>query len=1251
MGWPNKLLSLPADEGSSVVPMTARNVAEEKAMKKDPKRRLIRDLFNRMKRLDCLAPSTRTRVLQVARDQMQPEQLRAYMSERLTFVEQIDSINHGMLQKVSAHMRSATPDDDLTSDMWLDWAFWSRKDPAMCFYCLANHHAMLFSRRSQDDGGLLVLGMFVILQSAKGQGRNADKLIESHVGLKRTDYSSADSLAMWAHAFAKQVEPELATKFILCLAEARTHVDRWEEVVRLLEVYVDLRLPDYESAGVLHAKIAGFAQPLHARISAEYLELLANALTWVSRYSNVVQLLETYTGLCEAAYEDPDCLQATLNSFTNRLRPETAAILLNTLANGLSCTGRRAHAARLLEVHVGLRQADYNNSEKLRSAFARFTQSAGHAAAGRVLVILANALSHSDQAAKLVEGFAGLKKSDYSDREVIRIKLNQFSNDLHQATAVPLVGLLSNSLVLNRRALDATTLLEVYVGLNETEYTDPVRLREKLRRFAKPLNPNIAADFVRFLAEARGRCDCWKAAATLLEAYAGVDEIDYANRDRLQNKITTFAHGQHIDAVASYLQSLTHALQVLGRRDQAGSLIDSYTNGFSWLQPNQEGPIPETGCALIESWLSQFGFNDRKRTFEVCKQLLPYLRRTIDRLGGSPEDRERFVESIGKLRYLIVAVADYWAAETSSAEEALAWRKQAAIWDAELGQRMLLERFLIAPISPSAGDGAARLSADRWPYPSSVLRPDWAGHRPRYRSLEPSANAAFDTVPADYRASESEMARCMSVTTQPWFEKARQWLREGLDEARLARELGPDTILLRAATLAFNGPLLWTALLSDGNHLTILAHDEGCGRRNDAEKLAWAVARHELRISLAYLPAETRDLARRLFISAPRPYAPDLEDFVTLTGSRLSQLAERLIEIGARGLANRLVQTVGRLVLLAEMAAKNPDPDQLDWIRHFMEQWEATAGAIVTAANLDFPDCINQATAAFINEIAAIWSLDKLAGQLDPEHHDFVVQVEGILHSIPVALLPVQGRPLWQQVRSVRASLSVLLDALQRDTESEAKDRDAECGRLFTLSWFGEQDRAGTGAVDLHHGQAELSRQHSLEWYAAAVDPEGTPSTLFAGLELGSFHAVSVCGHGNESHAGVALGPTRRLWNGQGRDLSRVELLLLVSCSMGRVSTTGARDAEGFCVQLALQRARSVLACRWPVQCQQAPDVANEVLAKYLQLRKEHGGQGGEALTAARLRAQALNLARAELLKNGDEYLNTLAAFELYGLG
>ena len=60
-------------------------------------------------------------------------------------------------------------------------------------------------------------------------------------------------------------------------------------------------------------------------------------------------------------------------------------------------------------------------------------------------------------------------------------------------------------------------------------------------------------------------------------------------------------------------------------------------------------------------------------------------------------------------------------------------------------------------------------------------------------------------------------------------------------------------------------------------------------------------------------------------------------------------------------------------------------------------------------------------------------------------------------------------------------------------------------------------------------------------------------------------------------------------------------------------------------------------------------EVANRVLEEYLELRRQFdNGQWGSDLTDARLRSLALNRACAKL---GPDYLNTLAAFELYGLG
>jgi hypothetical protein len=126
------------------------------------------------------------------------------------------------------------------------------------------------------------------------------------------------------------------------------------------------------------------------------------------------------------------------------------------------------------------------------------------------------------------------------------------------------------------------------------------------------------------------------------------------------------------------------------------------------------------------------------------------------------------------------------------------------------------------------------------------------------------------------------------------------------------------------------------------------------------------------------------------------------------------------------------------------------------------------------------------------------------------------------------------------------------------------------------------------------------------------------------------------------------------LWRGQPCDLSRAEFLVLVSCTVGRLSQESLRDVDGFCIELVLSQARSVLAARWPIHCWQAPRFANAVIRRYLELRGKH------TLTSETcLRARAVNLARRECFAANradpaswpEVGLNTAAAFELYGLG
>jgi len=104
---------------------------------------------------------------------------------------------------------------------------------------------------------------------------------------------------------------------------------------------------------------------------------------------------------------------------------------------------------------------------------------------------------------------------------------------------------------------------------------------------------------------------------------------------------------------------------------------------------------------------------------------------------------------------------------------------------------------------------------------------------------------------------------------------------------------------------------------------------------------------------------------------------------------------------------------------------------------------------------------------------------------------------------------------------------------------------------------------------------------------------------------------------------------------------------------VGRLQQAEDPDVEGLCVRLALRRARSVVACRWPVNALEAVAFANEIVAQYWAL---HGRARLGLISPQALRARAVAEARRQLLHPPGGAprtvgLNTMAAFDLYGTG
>jgi hypothetical protein len=295
-----------------------------------------------------------------------------------------------------------------------------------------------------------------------------------------------------------------------------------------------------------------------------------------------------------------------------------------------------------------------------------------------------------------------------------------------------------------------------------------------------------------------------------------------------------------------------------------------------------------------------------------------------------------------------------------------------------------------------------------------------------------------------------------------------------------------------------------------------------------------------------------------------------------------------------------------------------------------------------------FQDRLDTITEEYIRRVATVWDLDDLAGAIE-ENTDLVAQLDDVLFAVPIAHLPVAGRPLYSCIRSIRNSFGPLLEKLQREIEAQVLEQSRDPDRLLTLSWFDTDDSARNGAIRLHEGQRELAKKHQHEWWAAAEAPRGTRERLVSWLSKERIRAATLCGHGDSIDHGLLLADNQ-IWRGEGR-LEAAALVVIPSCSIGRARSTGLLDAEGFAVDAAANRSRSVVTCLWPISAMEAPAFANRIVDEYLTLCADPNQPHDH------FRAIALNEARRQLLDSDERSqpdspvgLNTIAAFQLQGL-
>jgi hypothetical protein len=1204
----------------------------------------------RLERLGCLARPTRADLAEFLGRVTQTE-WRQYLEPSLAFVERtIAGVDHpafrqlcGKLERLEAvpemlaalgvaeRMEEPGPPKKADALVWLQAAYRLQGDPIACLFCLANHFA---------------LTPWGVNDRLKAAGVSRCLLAEALRQLGRPGHAAA-LLEEWLGLEAAWGQPDrIAT--------------RLQERLRCLE-------------------------PAEA---AALLATMALSLNAVTREGHVVALLETWLGLGAAVWQDGDARARHLHERLRGVAAEMVAVLLDTMADSLRVSGRPAHAVALLESWLGLGADSWEDADALAARLRERLRGVHGDRATGLLATLADSLGivgRTPQSVALLQGWLGLGPADGTAAD-----LGQRLRGLSPDRASTLLRTLARSLGVERRGPAALALLEGWLGLNSAAWQDPGALATRLRERLDALPPADASALVTTLADVLRWENRPGHAVALVEAWLGIGPAAWQDAGALARHLRERTQGLGADHAALLLDALADALKTVGRQEHAGWLVAFQCEDFRWLEAGHpRALLPENAVGWLVAWFHFFAGQDFDRTLDVCRRIVPFLRRSIHRGSVPPEDRRRFIEKITTLRHAIV-----WAVNAAVTHEnhpalrvsrqvgkkLLCWeeslRREMLCWDAELGHRIVLERYLFGEPAAAAGEGAGAftLPPGQLAFPAEYRPPDFHGPAPACAGL-----GCFDqrTPPDASPARPPGPSRLGPGDLPPELHALDAQLREGVTPDRLARNLTRPEVLLWAG-FGLNGQLSWTAYARDGEDVRPLA--AGIGRLGDQTRslLRWATDWHDFQLDLGWawaaclsLPAEiqarvSQSLARigqQLKKAGPIPTRV-WQEFALLCDDleRLPNLQGRVAPL--RKKSDHLLRDQD-----AELAGR---------------QWALVAALCDARTARQVEECLDRQTANFIDGVNFAWDLAALQFFLTPET-DLIIQASDALVAAPVAHLAVEGRPLFQQVRSVRSATSLLvLDLQRRQEEIDHRRQEAATKRpaasptwwsrlrarwraptaagpragMLTASWFKKDDEVPRAASwQLHHDQKRLAEGAGLDWYSLAEEPATTPNTLGRALPAGGpFRVATLCAHGGPNgSASLRADPDpdapevpghlrETLWKGPPCDLGWIEFLVQVSCTVGRLTQDGLRDADGFCIDLALSRARSVLAARWPVHCRQACAFANLVVRHYLNLR-----QTEEPTPEACLRARAVNLARRDFFPAATG-LNTVAAFELYGL-
>ena len=678
-----------------------------------------------------------------------------------------------------------------------------------------------------------------------------------------------------------------------------------------------------------------------------------------------------------------------------------------------------------------------------------------------------------------------------------------------------------------------------------------------------------------------------------------------------------------------------------------------------------------TRLSYARSWLSNSDAN-RSDAISLSNAVVQHVRNIRDQDLAALNHRREFIAEARKtwLEIQRVLLSRVETTERSGDHaSARRYELQLLTWAEQFENRLLLEEIRSSP-QPATGANETLSMGQSWrpgdwgfdePWGPQEL--DGLDERSVANWFEERNQRLQRLYPDELRTTPTVLASC--VSERPVQDKISDLNREmtvadvpsellevdnySMDLAALV----PESAIWIRSLFEIDGSLRWWAWVKQNGDFTRVA--SGCSQPGARQRLERANLAFDLTVEQvwnAFASTRIKDHLIVGFVSALNRMltkgAPDFKsrsdmfDFFSLAAECLSRLTDR--HPGIAMLASKLVATLRK--------GKDLHSSEMRWLQ---QQWHASLAAVddpwpeppnsmarETRRRRELNEASQKHLSALLNDFDLSPLFDSEGA--DCCGADVMLQVQGPLHAMPLAWLNYRGRPLFEVAASVSTSVSMTLwkhIALRVDETKPQSDD------LLSVFWEHPDARATSHGLQLlHAGLRKLVGKN--RYWTLGDKPRASAANLSVALREKMFGLVVIGAHGSVQASGVKLADDDCHWCGNGTDLSAVDLLVLVSCAVGRMSQGENRDVEGMYARLAVQGARCVVAARWPIADTEAACFILEMVNEYLTLCQKKGGVGRFD------RARALNHARRAMLNHPSDVLRVsmhqAAAFDIYGL-